>query len=48
VTVRTAGEPAIRVRGLEKSYGKPRVLRGVDLEVRASVRELAGQSRSSL
>jgi ABC-2 type transport system ATP-binding protein len=38
----TAG-PAIRVQGLEKSYGKLRVLRGVDLEVaRGSIFALLG------
>jgi ABC-2 type transport system ATP-binding protein len=33
VTARTAPEPAIRVQGLEKSYSKLRVLRGVDFDV---------------
>ena len=33
MSIEQAREPAIRVRGLEKSYKKPRVLRGVDLDV---------------
>src|SRR5699024_4865527 len=37
--------PAIRVQGLEKSYGKLAVLRGVDLEVsRGSVLSLLGSN----
>jgi ABC-2 type transport system ATP-binding protein len=33
MTAGTTSEPALRVRGLEKSYGELRVLRGVDFEV---------------
>jgi ABC-2 type transport system ATP-binding protein len=33
MTARTTSEPAIRVRGLEKSYKELRVLRGVDFDV---------------
>jgi ABC-2 type transport system ATP-binding protein len=33
MTAQATAGPAIRVRGLEKSYGKVEVLRGVDLEV---------------
>ncbi|MDL4814274.1 ABC transporter ATP-binding protein [Actinomadura opuntiae] len=33
MTSRSAAEPAIRVQGLTKSYGKLEVLRGVDLDV---------------
>jgi polar amino acid transport system ATP-binding protein len=32
-TIETSGEPLLRIRGLEKSYGTTRVLRGVDLDV---------------
>jgi ABC-2 type transport system ATP-binding protein len=45
MTARTASEPAIRVRGLEKSYKKLRVLRGVDLDVaRGSIFALLGSN----
>ncbi|MEU0220323.1 ATP-binding cassette domain-containing protein [Streptomyces sp. NPDC006265] len=33
MTARSTAGPAIRVRGLEKSYGKLEVLRGVDFDV---------------
>src|SRR5690242_20287068 len=32
-TIETSGEPLLRIRGLEKTYGTTRVLRGVDLDV---------------
>jgi len=45
VTTQQAGEPAIRVRGLEKSYKEVRVLRGVDFEVaRGSIFALLGSN----
>jgi ABC-2 type transport system ATP-binding protein len=45
MTARTTSEPAIRVGGLEKSYKKLRVLRGVDFEVaRGSVFALLGSN----
>jgi len=45
MTARTTSEPAIRVRGLEKSYGKLRVLRGVDFDVaRGSIFALLGSN----
>ncbi|MFF4035141.1 hypothetical protein ACFYZ2_36320 [Streptomyces sviceus] len=33
MTAQTIAGPAMRVRGLEKSYGKLEVLRGVDFDV---------------
>src|SRR5215212_3945006 len=37
--------PAVRVRGLEKSYGEPQVLRGVDFDVmRGSIFALLGSN----
>ncbi|MEG3633980.1 ABC transporter ATP-binding protein [Micromonospora palythoicola] len=45
VTTSQPPEPAIRVRGLEKSYQKLRVLRGVDLDVaRGSIFALLGSN----
>jgi ABC-2 type transport system ATP-binding protein len=45
VTARTTSEPAIRVRDLEKSYNKLRVLRGVDFDVaRGSIFALLGSN----
>ena len=41
----TRGDPAIRVRGLEKAYGELSVLRGVDLEVApGSIQALLGSN----
>src|SRR5512141_3224493 len=41
------GEPLLRIRGLEKSYGSTRVLRGVDLDVqRGEVVTIIGPSGS--
>ncbi|QNO38170.1 ATP-binding cassette domain-containing protein [Protaetiibacter sp. SSC-01] len=41
----TRGDPAIRVRGLEKAYGELQVLRGVDLEVApGSIQALLGSN----
>jgi ABC-2 type transport system ATP-binding protein len=45
MTARTTSEPAIRVRDLEKSYNKLRVLRGVDFDVaRGSIFALLGSN----
>ena len=45
MTARTTSEPAIRVRGLEKSYQKLHVLRGVDFDVaRGSIFALLGSN----
>jgi len=45
MTARTTSEPAIRVRDLEKSYKKLRVLRGVDFDVaRGSIFALLGSN----
>jgi ABC-2 type transport system ATP-binding protein len=45
MTARTTSEPAIRVRGLEKSYQKLHVLRGVDFDVaRGSILALLGSN----
>ncbi len=45
MTARTTCEPAIRVQGLEKSYQKLRVLRGVDFDVaRGSIFALLGSN----
>nr|WP_167212247.1 ABC transporter ATP-binding protein [Kribbella shirazensis] len=45
MTVSPNTEPAIRVRGLEKSYGKLEVLRGVDFDVgRGSIFALLGSN----
>jgi ABC-2 type transport system ATP-binding protein len=45
VTARPAADAAIRVRGLEKSYGKLEVLRGVDFDVaRGSIFALLGSN----
>jgi ABC-2 type transport system ATP-binding protein len=45
MTARTTSEPAIRVQGLEKSYKKLRVLRGVDFDVaRGSIFALLGSN----
>jgi len=45
MTARTTSEPAIRVRGLEKSYKKLRALRGVDFDVaRGSIFALLGSN----
>jgi ABC-2 type transport system ATP-binding protein len=45
MTARTTSEPAIRVRDLEKSYNKLRVLRGVDFDVaRSSIFALLGSN----
>ena len=45
MTARTTSEPAIRVRDLEKSYKKLRVLRGVDFDVaRCSIFALLGSN----
>ena len=45
MTARTTSEPAIRVQGLEKSYQKLRVLRGVDFDVaRGSIFALLGSN----
>ncbi len=45
MTVDQAPEPAIHVRGLEKSYGKLQVLRGVDFDVaRGSIFALLGSN----
>ncbi len=45
MTARTTSQPAIRVRGLEKSYKKLRVLRGVDFDVaRGSIFALLGSN----
>jgi ABC-2 type transport system ATP-binding protein len=47
VTAQSNAGPAIRVRGLEKSYGKLEVLRGVDLDVaRGSIFALLGSNGS--
>ena len=43
MTAQSTAGPAIRVQGLEKSYGKLEVLRGVDFEVaRGSIFALLG------
>ena len=45
MTVRTTSEPAIRVRGLEKSYKEVRALDGVDFDVaRGSIFALLGSN----
>jgi ABC-2 type transport system ATP-binding protein len=45
MTARTTSEPAIRVQGLEKSYKKLHVLRGVDFDVaRGSIFALLGSN----
>ena len=45
MTARTTSEPAIHVQGLEKSYNKLRVLRGVDFDVaRGSIFALLGSN----
>lgn len=45
MTTRSTAHPAIRVRGLEKSYGKLEVLRGVDFDVaRGSIFALLGSN----
>jgi ABC-2 type transport system ATP-binding protein len=45
MTARTTSEPAIRVRGLEKSYKELRALRGVDFDVaRGSIFALLGSN----
>ncbi|TDO51109.1 ABC-2 type transport system ATP-binding protein [Kribbella sp. VKM Ac-2571] len=45
MTVQSAGEPAIRVQGLEKAYGKKAVLRGVEFDVaRGSIFALLGSN----
>jgi ABC-2 type transport system ATP-binding protein len=45
MTARTTSEPAIRVRGLEKSYQKLHVLRGVDFDVaRGTIFALLGSN----
>ncbi|WP_410657430.1 ABC transporter ATP-binding protein [Amycolatopsis sp. lyj-112] len=45
MTARTTSEPAIRVRGLEKSYKELQVLRGVDFDVaRGSIFALLGSN----
>jgi ABC-2 type transport system ATP-binding protein len=45
VTAQPTAGPAIRVRGLEKSYGKTEVLRGVDFDVaRGSIFALLGSN----
>ena len=47
MTARPAADAAIRVRGLEKSYGKLEVLRGVDFDVaRGSIFALLGSNGS--
>ncbi|HEY0637087.1 MAG TPA: ATP-binding cassette domain-containing protein [Pseudonocardiaceae bacterium] len=47
MTIPSTADPAIRVRGLEKSYGKLKVLRGVDFEVaRGSIFALLGSNGS--
>src|SRR3954452_13344014 len=45
MTARPAADAAIRVRGVEKSYGKLEVLRGVDFDVaRGSIFALLGSN----
>ncbi|GAB2648302.1 ABC transporter ATP-binding protein [Kribbella swartbergensis] len=45
MTVQSIADPAIHVRGLEKSYGKKAVLRGVDFDVaRGSIFALLGSN----
>jgi ABC-type dipeptide/oligopeptide/nickel transport system ATPase subunit len=45
MTVQSPAGPAIHVQGLEKSYGKKAVLRGVDLDVtRGSIFALLGSN----
>ncbi|MFD2419677.1 ABC transporter ATP-binding protein [Amycolatopsis pigmentata] len=47
MSTRPAADPAIRVRGLKKSYGKLEVLRGVDFDVsRGSIFALLGSNGS--